>query len=394
MSSNIEQSRTPVVALLGDSWMARLSPDYFPQYQIHKFCKGGANARWFIGADKPQFTNFVEQAIKLQPDVAIIHMGGNDIKAGCNMDLIVSAIVTVFEKLKACGIVPFLSEIPIRTKCTRSNLSNKEYNKMRELINSKLKKRLQSQYSNSIISFPFLDAACLLNDGVHLSQLGYSVYVEQLTKHIDSHLQTKLHDTENEVLLNRLDKESNHPQAQLTSESETSPNISKMDNKPTSPSSTDSIEPSILHQLLDEGNMLTSSAFSDSFEPLTLEELLGEDGEPTGPAFNSSVEPFTLQELQGDDDMPTSTSFFDSFESFTLEELVDGDDVPTSPSFNGSFGHFTPQELLHEDNMPASLSFTGSFQPFIPQQLLGEDETTTISSFSVPMGFSHQNSYY
>ncbi|CAL4063250.1 unnamed protein product, partial [Meganyctiphanes norvegica] len=179
----------PVVALLGDSWMTRLSLDCLPHYQIWKFCKGGANALWFTNPDKPTFTNFVKEAVELRPDIAIIHMGGNDIKLKCNIDSIVNAIATVYKTLKDIGIPVFISEIPIRTECSRSNLSMEEYDKIRMLINCELNNKLTTVDFNPIINFPSLDESCLMEDGIHLSQYGYCVYVVQLVQVIDSYLE-------------------------------------------------------------------------------------------------------------------------------------------------------------------------------------------------------------
>ena len=177
----------PIVALLGDSWMRRLSEDCLPEYHVLKFCKGGANAAWFSDPDKPQFTKFVREVIELRPDVAIIHMGGNDIKLNCNAQKIAEAIVIVYEQLCSWSIVTFISEIPIRTNCSRSNLSREEYDKIRMLINQTLYNKLARVNFNPIINFP-LNESCLMKDGVHLNQYGYYVYVRKLVQIIDSYL--------------------------------------------------------------------------------------------------------------------------------------------------------------------------------------------------------------
>ena len=169
------------MALLGDSWITRVPTEYL-QCEVVKFAKGGASATWFVDKTKPFFTGLVRGVEELRPDIAILHMGGNDIRRGCEVQIIVKAIITVWRRFDRRGISTFVNEVPHRYECSRSNLSREEYDEVRKSVNEELRRGLRE---GAFIRLHNRDESSLDKDGIHLNRRGNIEFAKRMQEVIE-----------------------------------------------------------------------------------------------------------------------------------------------------------------------------------------------------------------
>ena len=166
------------MVVFGHSFVARLKDSQFNEYNAKLFGLPGGQARSIMN-------KFIfKDVLEYRPDFCFIQIGGNDITDTSDAIEIVNSISEIVKRLQEHGTVVAIGEIMPRSK-PWPPLTPQSYENIRIAINMMLK---QKYSQDMIVSYHDIDFHHLDKDGVHLNNLGTSVFINAIKQEFDKYL--------------------------------------------------------------------------------------------------------------------------------------------------------------------------------------------------------------